>query len=67
MSEAPGLQRAARWHEEQARIFRELIPKLERDGVAPEDIMRARWAAASHAAHANAMLQLVRPGAGGQG
>lgn len=51
----------ADWHDEQAGTFRALAERLERLRVQPGDIERARWASASHAAHATAIRRRPIP------
>ena len=53
--------KVARWHMEQGYIFADTAKKLERDGAHRDDIMRARWASASHHAHSTAILRSTIP------
>ena len=54
-------QLVAKWHQEQAKTFKETENILRRDGARGEDIMRAAWAAASHAANAVYILRMESP------
>ena len=53
--------KVARWHMEQGYGFADTAKKLEREGAHRDDIMRARWASASHHAHSTAILRSTLP------
>lgn len=51
----------AEWHAKQGHDFAILAERLERLKADPQDILRTRWAAASHSAHASAIHRMAIP------
>lgn len=51
----------AEWHAKQGHDFQLLAERLERLKADPQDILRTRWAAASHSAHASAVHRMAIP------
>jgi hypothetical protein len=50
----------AAWHTSQSAIFADMAKNLERDRASATDIERAKWASASHAAHASYIARNFR-------